>query len=304
MNDVILLEELAASGFEARIASIGSVCKIQDELFSLRESGVIDTQLFDEYKQSMIYDYKNIMPEARSVIVMAHPHYSSKLEFIYNSRRHEVVMPPTYIGSAMLMKAEAALERILATNEFSIKYARLPLKLLAARTGLSRYGRNNIAYVEGMGSYHRLFAYYTDYQCQSDELTDITTMQECSSCKVCLNACPTGCIDESRFLIHAENCITYFNEVERDFPTWLRKDWHNAIVGCMKCQTKCPVNSPYKNKLENEFVFEQDETAAILAKTPFDGLSASTRMKLEALDMKNYYNVLKRNLSVLICSEV
>lgn len=300
MKDDILLKELGTYGFKASITPTASVKKIQDELIGLNERGLIDKQLYDEYMQWMTHDYKEIMPEAKSVIIMAHPHAGTKLEFNYNDEKHIVLIPPTYVGSGLLKKAEDALIQILTPYHFSSKYANLPLKLVAARTGLSKYGRNNISYVEGMGSYHRLFAYYTDYQCQTEDWNEIAAMQECSNCKACMSVCPTGCINGERFLIHAENCITYFNEVDRAFPSWLQKDWHNAIIGCMKCQINCPANSEYNDRVESEFVFEQDETVAILAKTPLDKLPTGTRMKLEAVDMIEYYNVLERNLSALI----
>jgi len=43
-----------------------------------------------------------------------------------------------------------------------------PFKTLATRTGLAKYGKNNITYTECGGSYHRLTAFYTDMDLETD----------------------------------------------------------------------------------------------------------------------------------------
>jgi len=37
----------------------------------------------------------------------------------------------------------------------------VPIDRLAVRGGLATYGRNNVTYVPGMGSFHRLSAFYS-----------------------------------------------------------------------------------------------------------------------------------------------
>jgi len=56
---------------------------------------------------------------------------------------------------------------------------------------------------------------------------------------------------DNRFLIHAENWLGFLNEMEPDFPYWvqLQPDWHNALIGCMRCQFMYPVNKPYLGKI-------------------------------------------------------
>ena len=42
------------------------------------------------------------------------------------------------------------------------------MKLAAVRSGLAQYGRNNICYVEGMGSFFSFHAYLTDRVFEED----------------------------------------------------------------------------------------------------------------------------------------
>jgi epoxyqueuosine reductase len=168
---------------------------------------------------------------------------------------------------------------------------------------LAKYGRNNISYVPGMGSFLRLIAFYTDYPCEEDNWQEASMMEACENCSLCRETCPTGCIPSERFLIHAENCLTHFNEDEFDLPKWLQSDWHNSLIGCMKCQAVYPVNKPYLNKIETGPDFSEAETELILNKASVEKLSPETRMKLDRMVEDGIYPVMGRNLRMLIEQE-
>jgi epoxyqueuosine reductase len=125
-------------------------------------------------------------------------------------------------------------------------------------------------------------------------------MSACKNCTLCRDNCPTGCIPSNRFLIHAEKCLTYLNEYELDFPAWVNPDWHNAIIGCSKCQEICPVNKPYWGNIETGPSFSEEETKLILNRTPEELLNPDMKMKLGQMIEDGYCTVLGRNLRVLI----
>jgi epoxyqueuosine reductase len=75
----------------------------------------------------------------------------------------------------------------------------LPLKTLAVYSGLARYGRNNISYVTGFGSYLQLMGAFSDLPCESDPWCEPKTLDRCSKCIACLQHCPTGAIADDRF---------------------------------------------------------------------------------------------------------
>lgn len=192
------------------------------------------------------------------------------------------------------------LERAFEKTGYTIIKATLPLKLLAVRSGLGSYGRNNICYVEGMGSFHRLKAFYTDYPFPIDDWHEKKMIDRCMSCSLCSQACPTQCITLERFLIHAEQCLTYFNENEKEFPKWIDPRSHNALVGCMKCQLVCPENRAVVHLKERGATFSEEETSMILRETPLEGLPATLVSKLRRFNIDEYYSVLPRNLAVLL----
>jgi epoxyqueuosine reductase len=176
----------------------------------------------------------------------------------------------------------------------------LPLKLLAARSGLVQYGRNNICYVSGLGSFLQLVAAYSDMPCEEDSWQETMMMKNCEECELCRRACPTGAIPSDRFLLRAERCISYHNEKKGNvpFPEWMDASWHNCIVGCMRCQRVCPQNKDVIQWTGEEEEFSEEETALLLKGARYDDLPVTTRRKLEHLDLVDYLDGLPRNLGI------
>jgi epoxyqueuosine reductase len=195
------------------------------------------------------------------------------------------------------------------------------VKLLAVRTGLAEYGRNNIAYVHSMGSFVRLDAFATDADLvPADEpraglspylvggrepvyghWSPPRRMGSCAACKACHHACPTGCIPfpEEGVVIEAERCLTYLNEHEGEWPEWLDPAAHNCLVGCMRCQLVCPANKYYLGQEEVVAEFDREETEMVLEDLPEEELPDALRAKLSQIDLDGYSTVLGRNLRAL-----
>lgn len=296
----ILIEELHKHGLKAKITSVEHINEIRDEIIYLKEQSLLNEQFYNENLSWMDYNYSNTMPNAKSILVIAYPQSMTHLKLEYNGKNHIVITPPTYVYSDVYDKMVNIVNMVLTLHQYSIVKTRLPAKLLAVRTGLGSYGRNNICYINGMGSFHRLFTFFTDMPNGEDNWRETTVMPECSNCSACTSACPTNAIDSQRFLIHAERCITHFNESEGNFPEWLDKSWHNAIVGCMKCQIACPKNREFISRVESEITFNAEEVGALLQKSPLEQLPCHLRQKLDKLNLTEYYDVIQRNLSVLI----
>ncbi len=182
--------------------------------------------------------------------------------------------------------------------------ALIPEKLLAVRSGLGYYGRNNICYVDGMGSFHQPVVFFTDLPCEETNWRESKLMERCNNCSACIRNCPTGAITTERILLHAERCITLYNERPGAFPDWIDPKWHNCILGCLRCQDACPENKAVLGWVEEKGEFSEEETVLILQEKEFARLPSSTLRKLEQLELPEYYrNLLPRNLAVLLDNE-
>lgn len=298
-----LLEEFQNSGFVIKAASMSHINELEREIATLHKEKLLDEHLFKTYRQWLNFDDAGVLPGARTIIVIACPQLATKLNFECHGKRYTATLPPNYTGSESINRAVQLLNQVLKSENYCFKATYLPEKLLAARTGLGMYGRNNICYVNGMGSFFHLLTFYTDMPCADDNWTAKAVMPECSHCRACIKACPTQCISVDRFLIHAEKCLTGFNEQADEFPDWLDQGCHNAIVGCMKCQVVCPKNRDFINQNENEITFRSEETELILAKTPFSLLPLELQQKLDETGLAAYYNVMPRNLTVLMLNK-
>ena len=126
-------------------------------------------------------------------------------------------------------------------------------------------------------------------------------LERCQNCQACIRKCPTGAISPERFLIHAERCITFYNEKPGDvpFPGWLDPAWHNCLIGCMYCQKICPENRSVLDWVEARGEFSDEETQMVLAGVLARDLPAETQRKLARLDLAESLGILPRNLGAL-----
>jgi len=292
-----IINALASRGLRARFASLSHIGRVRDRIDDLAGQGLLSESFVKRYLSWMAYGTDHF-PEARSILVIARPEPIIGLCFHHQGGDIHTVIPPTYIHRDIIRMVSKTVEKIISPHRFAP--TRLPDKTLAVSAGLAQYGRNNICYVAGMGSFVNLFSYYTDIPYDTDIVNTQPVMAACETCRLCLNACPTGSIREEHFCIDAERCLTYFNESDGSFPGWIDPDWHNAIVGCMHCQAVCPQNKDLIGTIERQVDFTEKETEIILSKTPWDALPGSLRETLDSLDMAEYYGVLKRNLRVLL----
>lgn len=107
------------------------------------------------------------LPELQEAIKGRHDRGEFQVAFHLRGKSFPIFIPPTYLYYPNL-RAEEILKRILSPGGYQTARTNLPLKLLAARSGLGSYGKNNICYVPGMGSYHRLMAFYSDDPASED----------------------------------------------------------------------------------------------------------------------------------------
>jgi len=238
-----------------------------------------------------------------SLIIVAVPEPRMCVTFTWNGKPVPVTVPPTFYPEQQINRqVEDLLAGILRPAGFRVVQAVLPKKLLAVHSGLGTYGRNNLCYVPGMGSFHRLVALCSDLPCPEDDWQEPKVMARCEKCVACLRHCPTGAITSERFLVRAERCLTFHNEKLSDvaFPVWNDPSWHNCLVGCFHCQTICPENRDFLDRVAEGPEFSSEETALLLEEALHDRLPPAILNKLEQFDMMEMLEFLPRNLSVLL----
>ncbi len=107
----------------------------------------------------------------------------------------------------------------------------------AARSGVGFYGKNTLLITRRFGSWVVLGTLVTDR-----ELEPTTPLAlDCGSCTLCIEACPTGALDEPGTL-DATKCLSYWTQSAHDPPEAYREALESQVYGCDICQDVCPWN--------------------------------------------------------------
>lgn len=289
--------------YKYKSVSISHLPEIQEAVAKLVRQGMISEKL---HSTSHFYlDSNKNLPEAKTIVVVAMPEPITRVKFEWQGNIYDTDIPPNYIFQADEKHAEEILRSVLEIAGYRVAKAHLALKTLAVRSGLAHYGRNNITYVSGMGSFYRLIAFYSDCPIERDDWHEVSAMKACDACSLCLENCHAGSISSDRFLIHAEKCHAFYYDRIVTLHDRTQPGWHIPLFACLSCQLVCPVNKPYLRNIAAGPTFSEKETSLILKKTLWEKLSRETQHKLTsiAFDNTERYSLLPNNLDVLIKSQ-
>jgi epoxyqueuosine reductase len=296
-----VFSKMESIGFKARAVSIEHLAELKDEIERVHSQGLLADGVYRDYHYAFDFEVPEALSQARSLIVVATPVPAVEVTFTSDGRPFKATIPPTYNHDTDQQACDCIVEA-LKPEGYQLVNAAVPKKLLATRSGLARYGKNNITYIEGMGSYHRLTAFFTDAPVSEDHWQKPQMLDQCNSCTACVKKCPSGAVSSDRFLLRAEKCITYHNESERPFPEWIDPSWHNCLIGCMICQDVCPENPPSVRRTVHVATFSGEETGHILENAPRESLSPNMLQKLELIGSAESYELVSRNLKALLAA--
>ncbi len=296
-----LIEWIETRGWRGRVVPIERLADLRRAVSDRFDRGEIDAALYRVGLSFCSYEPPAELPGARSIVIVAVPTPPMRVAFEWQGEAVPLVVPPTYVSYIPRSDGvRASLRARLGEQGYGLVRSLLPLKTLAVCSGLAEYGRNNICYVCGMGSYLQLVGGFTDMPCDEDPWREPKALDLCDTCSACRRNCPTSAIPSDRFLIHAERCLTYHNEAAADFPKWIDPSWHHCLVGCMRCQLICPENKPVLGWYEDRVAFSEAETRLFVRRTARDQLPEDTAAKLASLEINEDYAQLCRNLAVIL----
>jgi len=107
----------------------------------------------------------------------------------------------------------------------------------AARSGVGFYGKNTMLITRRFGSWVVLGTLVTTAELEATPPLDAG----CGSCTLCIDACPTGALDEPGVL-DATRCLSYWTQSADPFPEEYRRALGDQVYGCDICQDVCPWN--------------------------------------------------------------
>ena len=185
--------------------------------------------------------HPGMLPEAKSVIVMAAPY-----------PRHQSYQgpPPARVAKYalgrdyhnVLTKRARRIARVLSdaghTARVAVDSKPVFERAWAERAGVGFVGKNCCLIVPGIGSHAFLACVITTAPLRADE----PIRRRCGSCTLCLEACPTRAFVAPRNL-DARKCISYLTIEHRgSVPVEHRQALGPWLFGCDVCQDVCPYN--------------------------------------------------------------
>jgi epoxyqueuosine reductase len=107
----------------------------------------------------------------------------------------------------------------------------------AARAGVGFYGKNTLLITRRFGSWVVLGTLATDAEIEPSAALEL----DCGSCTRCIDACPTGALDEPGVL-DSTRCLSYWTQAPTAIPEPYRAALGDQVYGCDICQDVCPWN--------------------------------------------------------------
>jgi epoxyqueuosine reductase len=107
----------------------------------------------------------------------------------------------------------------------------------AVRSGVAFYGKNTMAITRRFGSWVVLGTLVTEVAIEATPPLEL----DCGSCRLCIDACPTGALDDPGVL-DASKCLSYWSQAPAAIPEGYRAEMGDMVYGCDICQDVCPWN--------------------------------------------------------------
>ncbi|HEY3069778.1 MAG TPA: 4Fe-4S double cluster binding domain-containing protein, partial [Gaiellaceae bacterium] len=120
---------------------------------------------------------------------------------------------------------------------------------------------------------------------------------DCGSCTRCIDACPTGALDDPGVL-DSTCCLSYWTQAPGSIPAAYREELGVQVYGCDICQDVCPWNRGVEKRRSGEAMPEDAEPVVSL----LEWLEASDETLRERYDRlyfpRNDARYLRRNALV------
>ena len=115
----------------------------------------------------------------------------------------------------------------------------------AVRSGVGFYGKNTMLITRRHGSWVVLGTLVTEVEIETSDPLAL----DCGSCTLCIDACPTGALDEPGTL-DSTRCLSYWSQAPGEIPEEYRAPLGAQVYGCDICQDVCPWNRGIEKRRE------------------------------------------------------
>ena len=189
---------------------------------------------------------EKLLEGCSAIVTLAYP-YSSKKPFTSDGFAAARYTEPRYADYHDRLRkiaktlAQGIIEDYPGTRiRVCVDSAPILERSFAYASGIGFIGKNNMLIIPGHGSYVFLAEILTTAPL---EFLKAETMEnQCRSCNLCVEACPTGAL-EGPFSLNASKCLSYLTiEHGGEVDSKTAKKMGACFFGCDVCQEVCPFN--------------------------------------------------------------
>jgi epoxyqueuosine reductase len=189
---------------------------------------------------------ETLLPGARTVVSAAHCYYAEEPPLKDGEGR--LARYTWYDGYAVLRERLDELGRRLGGSYRVLVDANQHVdREAAARSGVGFYGKNTMLITRRHGSWVVLGTLITEVEIEATPALAL----DCGSCTLCIEACPTGALDEPG-TVDATKCLSYWTQAPAPIPEEYRSELGAQVYGCDICQDVCPWNRGVEKRREGE----------------------------------------------------
>lgn len=253
-------------------------------------------------------DVRQVLPSARSVISLgtlyntdrpystesADPDRAHIARYAWGDDYHDVIGRRLEALEAWLRtEAGGAVE----TRRY-VDTGPIQERVYAQRAGLGWIGKNTCLINPELGS----FLFLSEILCSLDLSADEEGVDQCGTCSLCLEACPTGALVGEREL-DATRCISYVTiERKGTLSETEQAGIGQHVYGCDICQEVCPWNQspPVSGDAawQPRPAFDRPSIAALAAATDDELRAAMRRSAMKRTGVKG----LRRNVEAVLAA--
>jgi epoxyqueuosine reductase len=187
---------------------------------------------------------ETLLPGARTVVSAAHCYYAE--EPLLEVGEGRLARYTWYDGYAVLRQRLDELGRRLGGAYRVLVDANQHVdREAAARSGVGFYGKNTMLITRRHGSWVVLGTLITGVEIEATPPLEL----DCGSCTLCIEACPTGALDEPG-TVDATKCLSYWTQAPAPIPEEYRAELGAQVYGCDICQDVCPWNRGIEKRRE------------------------------------------------------
>jgi len=179
---------------------------------------------------------ESLLPGARTVVSAAHCYYTPEPPLDAGEGR--LARYTWYDGYAVLRdRLDELGKRLGGTYRVLVDANQHVDREAAFRSGVGFYGKNTMLITRRHGSWVVLGTLVTTAEIEATAPLEL----DCGSCTLCIEACPTGALDEPGVL-DSTKCLSYWTQAAAPIPEEYRAELGAQVYGCDICQDVCPWN--------------------------------------------------------------